>query len=75
MSEKYTVYYGPSCSWCHRALDLLISSNAHVELKSVSVEEHKAHIVGLGFKTVPQIWHGEKHIGGFEKLVEHMKNG
>lgn len=32
-------------------------------------EEQKQRLAEMGLKTVPQIWLGDKHIGGFDELT------
>lgn len=73
--EKVVVWSKYDCSFCVQAKDLL-------ELKEIKFEERK---IGDGWtkedllevvptaRTLPQIFIGEKHIGGFEDLKKYLK--
>lgn len=71
--NKYTIYGKPSCVYCERAKELLKSFGK--EYNYIDVEEDIEaldFIVSNGFKTVPQIFMQEVHIGGFEDLKTHL---
>ena len=65
----YTIYGRPNCGWCVRAKDLLSSNN--VEYKYIDIYEDSksmAWIKEKGYKTVPQIFDDDEHIGGYNDL-------
>ena len=64
-----------NCLWCDLAKELLQQRKA--PLGVFHYNEHPM-IVKLmfkaGIKSVPQIWYEGEHIGGYENLVEWLKN-
>lgn len=69
---KVTVYTTDYCPYCVKAKALLIRKQIQFEeIKIVDDEMREAMIVKSGGKrTVPQIFIGEKHIGGCDDLYE-----
>ena len=65
----YTIYTQNSCGYCHLAKNLL---NEHkIPFVEVSLEhDDKARIMlkEMKCRTVPQIFNGELHIGGYTDL-------
>jgi len=70
-----------NCEWCDRAKDLLLSRGVGVGLFNYSQDsKFKEFLVGAGFTTVPQVFMGGRHVGGYEDLrklleEEDKKNG
>lgn len=61
----------PDCKWCDKAKELLIEKGEGYQ--AFSYNEHPMLLkvmVKAGFKTVPQIWKDNDHIGGYAELVE-----
>ena len=59
------------CKWCDMAEKALIDAKKnfyHFEAQGWAAE----FLDNLGLTTVPQVWHGTKHIGGYEALVEYL---
>lgn len=56
------------CRYCEAAMTLLAD---HELLFEVEVREGEV-LKAQGFKTVPQIWHGETYIGGHSDLVGYL---
>jgi len=79
------IYSQPNCTYCEQAKSLLKSKNiSFVELilnVGQKQEEGKTYVPVQHLKdklpnakSVPQIFNGRRHIGGFEELKEYMKN-
>ena len=74
---EITLYSASYCGFCQRAKTLL--KNKGVSWQEIEVD----HDPGLrmemversGRRTVPQIWIGEQHIGGFDELFALERNG
>lgn len=75
--QPVTIYTTPYCGFCHAAKRLLnkkgvdfneIDVNRNPELRQEMM--HKA-----GRHTVPQIWIGEVHVGGFDEMNDLERNG
>ncbi len=68
-----TVYTMESCPYCLRAKELLKKRNVPFQEKQLSMDDDAAWdqlFKKTGMKTMPQILHGEKLIGGFQELSE-----
>jgi glutaredoxin 3 len=71
-----TVYTTRFCPYCRAAKDLLRSKKASFREIDVSDDdEFDALVRRTGFKTVPQIFIGEKMIGGFNELAALDREG
>lgn len=73
---EVTIYTTQFCGYCHRAKALLASKGVEFEEIDVSMDPggrdkmiERAH----GARTVPQIFIGDKHVGGCTELymLEH----
>ncbi len=70
--SKVQIYTTPTCPYCHAAKNLLNKKNIEfVEISVVNptVREKMMERAG-GRRSVPQIFFGETHIGGFDDLAE-----
>ncbi|MCW9025515.1 MAG: glutaredoxin 3 [Gammaproteobacteria bacterium] len=69
---EVVMYCTSTCPFCTRAEKLL--KNKGVKINKISVENNQAKLKEMikrtGRKTVPQIYIGERHIGGFDDLSE-----
>lgn len=72
MSQKVTMYSTAVCPFCQRAERLLRSKGvAAIEKIRVDLEpERRVEMMEkTGRRTVPQIYIGQTHVGGFEELA------
>lgn len=71
----YTVYGRPGCQPCQQAKELLRSKGRSfdyiniMDLIPVELEDFKEK-----HRSVPQIYQGDKHIGGLQDLTIHLVN-
>jgi glutaredoxin 3 len=64
-----TIYTRPLCIWCFRAKRLLRRHGLQFEERDARQEETRAMLIErTGHRTVPQIFFGNRSIGGFEDL-------
>jgi glutaredoxin 3 len=65
-----TIYTKSWCPYCHAAKDLLASKNVAFDEIDVSKGEAQAAMAKRagGRSTVPQIFIGERHVGGCDDL-------
>jgi glutaredoxin 3 len=72
-----TLYMSDWCPYCQRARDLL--TRKHVVFTEVNVEDgpklRDEMIARSNRRTVPQIFIGEKHVGGCDELIELDRSG
>jgi glutaredoxin 3 len=72
-----TVYVSDWCPYCQRAKGLLSSKN--VVFSEVNVEDdaklREEMIARSNRRTVPQIFIGDKHVGGCDDLFELDRSG
>lgn len=72
------IYTTRICYYCDRAKDLLRKKNVPFEEIDVSDDhEMRMELVEMtgGRRTVPQIWIGDRHVGGFDDLSELERRG
>ena len=70
------VYTRPTCIWCIRAKELLNSKGIPFKNLDINDDELRKElkVKAPGIKTIPQIFKGGKRIGGYEDLVEYLKD-
>ena len=72
-----TVYLSDWCPYCRRAKDLLARKN--VSVSEINVEDdlkfREEMIARSNRRTVPQIFIGDKHVGGCDDLFELDRSG
>ena len=72
MSQKITMYTTAVCPFCQRA-ERLLRSKGIAAIDKIRVDLEPARRVEMmektGRRTVPQIYIGETHVGGFEELA------
>ncbi len=68
---RITIYTAMLCPYCHMAKSLLTSKGVTYEEIDVTgrheLREEMTRKAG-GRRTVPQIWIGETHVGGYDDL-------
>jgi len=66
-----TIYATRFCSYCDAARRLLASKGYRWEEIDVvaDAERRREMIARSGRRTVPQIWIGDRHVGGFDDLA------
>jgi glutaredoxin 3 len=74
---QVTVYTRPFCGFCARALGLLGQKGAEVTEIEAGFDPVKRRemIARSGASTFPQVFVGEKHIGGCDELMELERRG
>jgi glutaredoxin 3 len=72
MSAKVTMYSTAVCPYCVRA-EALLKQRGVVAIDKIRIDEDPAErdrmIERTGRRTVPQIYIGERHVGGFDDLA------
>ena len=69
----YTVYTQSRCGFCDAAKNLLEDSGiAFMEISIEHDQDARIMLKDMGCKTVPQIFNGELHIGGYTELREYL---
>lgn len=69
--QTVTIYTRYACPYCHRALELLARKGAQVtEIDAGGDAARKAEMVARagGRSTFPQIFIGDRHVGGCDDL-------
>jgi glutaredoxin 1 len=74
---RFTIFGRSDCGFCVRAKQLLEKNQLEMRWIDIQAEGiSKADLektIGKPVETVPQIFHGQAHIGGYTDLVEYMK--
>ena len=70
------VYTRPTCIWCIRAKELLNSKGIPFKNLDINDDELRKElkVKAPGIKTIPQIFKDGNRIGGYEDLVEYLKD-
>lgn len=69
------IFAGNGCSYCTKAKHLCKERNIPFTYKNIDEDEESFNqLVGRikSWKTVPQIFIGAKHIGGYDDLVKYL---
>lgn len=67
--QPVTIYTTPTCGYCAAAKALLRSKGVvFTEIDATDPARRAEAIQRSGRRTVPQIWVGETHVGGFDDL-------
>jgi len=76
-SPKIEMYTAGYCGFCERAKALLKSMGAawHEIHVDHDPEKRMEMVERSGRRTVPQIWIGDRHIGGFDDLYALKRSG
>ena len=76
MSTKITIYSKPNCVFCEKAKSMVKNLGFEYEEKmfgkDFSTPDELYEAVGKQVRTMPQIIIDEKHIGGYNELVEYF---
>lgn len=74
---KVVMYSTATCPFCVNAKKLLQSKGIDFEERRIDTEPQlrETMMAASGRRTVPQIWVGETHVGGFTDLWELEKSG
>jgi thioredoxin reductase (NADPH) len=72
-----TIYSKPTCPYCDLAKRLLASKGQVWTEIDIEAEPQRREemIARSGRRTVPQIWIGDRHVGGFDDLAELDRSG
>lgn len=67
--QSVTIYTTPTCGYCAAAKSLLRAKGVAYEEIDASVNAVRAEMMQrTGRRTVPQIYVGETHVGGYDDL-------
>ena len=69
--KKVVIYTGPMCNFCSAAKHLLNKKNVSYEEIDIGYDDKKREEMlkkSNGARTIPQIFIGEKHVGGYIEL-------
>lgn len=71
------MYCTAACPFCQAAERLLVEKGAQIDKIRVDLEPRRRGemMQKSGRRTVPQIWIGERHIGGCDDLYELDREG
>ena len=76
--KKVVIYTGPMCNYCSAAKHLLNKRKINFEEIDIGYDDEKREEMlkkSNGARTIPQIFIGEKHIGGYVELRALDRDG
>lgn len=71
---KILVIGGAGCGYCVEAKRLLERKGKSFTYKDISEDGVRTQLVSSGFRTIPQIWIDDEHIGGYNELKEYLND-
>ena len=74
--KKVLIYTGPLCGYCDAAKALLKKKNISFDEIDIGIDQEKRNEMlkkTNGAKTIPQIFIGDLHVGGFRELYSLEK--
>jgi glutaredoxin len=72
---KILVLGGAGCRFCELVKKLLIERNLDFDYRDVREDELAMEkLKSGGFRTIPQIWADDKHIGGYTELHSFLQD-
>jgi glutaredoxin 1 len=71
VSDLYIVIGRDDCKWCDEAVMLLCQQQVNFDY--YDAQDLDSLMESFGFKTVPQVFHGTKYIGGFTDLRRYIE--
>lgn len=63
----------PTCEWCQKARELLRVYGKNYYEIDINDKGVKEMFSERGFKTVPQVFREDKHIGGYNAIEEFLR--
>lgn len=73
IEDEYVIYSSPNCSYCEQAKRLLDMKNLpYTMMDARSSTYFQSEFVDKGVRTVPQIFLGDRHVGGFQELMGEL---
>jgi glutaredoxin 3 len=78
LAVKVLMYCTSACPFCQAAERLLVEKGVKIDMVRVDLEPaRRAEMMQKsgGRSTVPQIWIGERHIGGCDDLYDLERQG
>jgi len=70
----FKVFTQDGCSYCELAKITLMEQDKNFEVINIKENAQALAVLRLkNLRTVPQIWDGDLHIGGYEDLKKYLK--
>lgn len=75
--KRFTIFGHQACGFCRQAKAVLESKD--LDFRYVDIHEEGisqadlAETVGKPVRTVPQIFHGEEYVGGYQELMQFLE--
>lgn len=70
----FTIHSKETCPYCIKAKKLLEEKGIKYNEFIYKTEDEIKNFKAKGFKTFPQIYNGDEHIGGYDSLLEYFDN-
>ena len=73
-NNMFKVFTQDGCSYCELAKITLMEQDKDFEIINIKDNAQALAVLRLkNLRTVPQIWDGDLHIGGYEDLKKYLK--
>lgn len=72
-NEEYVIYSGQGCTYCEQAKKLLdMKGLPYTVMDAKSSMYFQREFVAKGIRKIPQIFLGDRHVGGFNELMGEL---
>jgi glutaredoxin 1 len=75
--QRFTIFGHDACGFCRRAKAVMEAKGLPFRYVNIHDEgispADLAETIGKPVNTVPQIFHGEQYIGGYQELTEYLE--
>ena len=73
-NNMFKMFTQDGCSYCELAKILFMENDISFEVINIKDNAQALAVLRLkNLRTVPQIWDGDLHIGGYEDLKKYLK--
>lgn len=75
--KRFTIFGHQACGFCRQAKAVM--ETKELDFRYVDIHEEGisqadlAETVGRPVTTVPQIFHGEEYVGGYQELMQYLQ--
>ena len=75
--KRFTIFGHQACGFCRQAKAVMETKGLdfrYVDIHEEGIsQEDLAETVGRPVTTVPQIFHGEEYVGGYQELMQYLQ--
>ncbi len=71
--ERYTIFTSGKCPWCTKVIQVMANLGLDIDVVSLRMNSEALNFMQEhNLTTVPQVFLGDKLIGGYEATIQHL---